>query len=135
MHDDHAATVRRLLLDWAAAIAAGDRAAILAHHDRDLLMYDFPSVVRGVDAYNETWDFFYANPKGPIQFSPRDIEITAGAEVAFATCLIHCDGTSAGALDLRLTMGLVNRNGQWTVTHEHHSVPTTEKRFLGPEAK
>ena len=63
---------------------------------------------------------------------PSDIRVTAGDGVAFASCMVHCDGTSAGPLDFRLTTGLVKVNGEWTVTHEHHSVPTVEERFLGP---
>ena len=54
----------------------------------------------------------------------------ASDDVAFASCLIHCDGTSAGPLDLRLTVGLRKIDGDWTVIHEHHSVPTREDRFL-----
>jgi uncharacterized protein (TIGR02246 family) len=124
--------VQEMLENWAGAIEAGDRSGILAHHADDLLMFDFPSVVRGLEAYDETWDFFFANPKGPITFRPRDFQITASDRVAFASCQIHCDGTSAGPLDLRLTVGLEKRDGAWTITHEHHSVPTTEERFISP---
>lgn len=129
------AQIRKMIEDWAAAIAAGDRQAILAHHARDLLMFDFPDIKKGIEAYDEQWDFFYIDPKGPISFVPRDIAVTAGDDVAFVTYLIHCDGTSAGPLDLRLTTGLRKIGGAWTITHEHHSVPTVEERFLGPDAE
>ena len=124
--------VRNLIENWAKAISSGDRAAILAHHSPDLIMFDFITVVRGIDAYDQTWDFFFASPKGLISFVPSDLEVTAGDNVAFASCLIHCDGTSAGPLDLRLTVGLRKIAGDWTVTHEHHSVPSQEKRFSDP---
>lgn len=126
------AQIRTMIEDWAAAIAAGDREATLAHHAPDLLMFDFPDVKKGIQAYDEQWDFFYVDPMGPISFVPRDIEVTAGGNIAFATCLIHCDGTSAGPLDLRLTTGLRKFGDHWTIMHEHHSVPTVEARFLGP---
>ncbi len=58
--------------------------------------------------------------------------MTAGADVAFATCLIRCEGTSAGVVELRLTTGLCKIDDKWVVTHEHHSVPTVESRFKGP---
>jgi ketosteroid isomerase-like protein len=123
--------IRTLIENWARAISSGDRKAILAHHSPSLLMFDFPAhIVRGLDEYNETWDFFYDSPKGAISFVPSDLQVTAGADVAFASCLIHCDGTSAGPLDLRLTFGLRKLDGEWNVTHEHHSVPTIEERFL-----
>jgi ketosteroid isomerase-like protein len=129
-----AADIRTLIEDWARAISSGDRKAIVARHSPSLLMFDFPPhIVRGLDEYNKTWDFFYDSPRGPISFVPSELEITAGSDVAFASCLIHCDGTSAGPLDLRLTLGLRKLDGEWMVTHEHHSVPTIEERFLPPD--
>jgi ketosteroid isomerase-like protein len=130
MTKDNEEHVRSIVIEWAKAISNGDRAAILAHHDENLLMFDFPGTVTGIDAYDETWDFFYRDPKGPITFDPSDVRATVGTDVAFVTCNIHCDGTPAGALDLRLTVGLERRDGEWIVTHEHHSVPTTEERFI-----
>jgi ketosteroid isomerase-like protein len=123
--------VKELIERWAKAISTGDRPGILAHHASNMLMFDFPPVlVRGIEAYNRTWDFFFANPKGPISFIPNELQVHAGNEVAFASCLIHCEGTSAGPVDLRLTVGLRKIDGEWTVIHEHHSVPTVENRFL-----
>jgi ketosteroid isomerase-like protein len=128
-----ATRIRTLIEAWARAISSGDRNAILRHHSPSLLMFDFPPhIVRNLDEYNKTWDFFYDSPKGPISFVPSEIQVTAGTDVAFASCLIHCDGTSAGPLDLRLTVGLRKLDGDWVVTHEHHSVPTLEERFLPP---
>jgi uncharacterized protein (TIGR02246 family) len=127
--------VRKVIEDWARAISTGDRAAILAHHSPDFFMFDFPaSNIRGLEEYDQQWDFFYESPQGPISFVPRDIEVTASDEVAFAHCEIHCEGTSAGPLDLRLTVGLRKIDGEWIVTHEHHSVPTVEERFLPDDA-
>src|SRR5688572_25670290 len=114
--------VRQLIENWAQAISNGDRDEILARHADDLLMFDFPAVVRGLKAYERTWDFFFDKPKGPISFVPRDLEVTAGEDVAFASCLIRCEGTSGGLVELRLTTGLRRIDGQWTITHEHHSV-------------
>jgi uncharacterized protein (TIGR02246 family) len=127
--------IRALIENWARAISSGDRKAILDHHAPNVLMFDFPpNIVRGLDEYNKTWDSFYQSPRGPISFVPRELEVTAGSDVAFASCLIHCDGTSAGPLDLRLTVGLRKTDGEWTIVHEHHSVPTTEERFLPPDS-
>lgn len=126
------ARVRSLIERWARAVSSGDRATILVHHSEDVLMFDFPSIVRGIEAYDQTWDFFFTAPTGPISFVPSDLVVTASDEVAFASCLIHCEGTSAGPVDLRLTIGLRRIDGEWVVTHEHHSVPTQEERFVGP---
>ncbi|MEP9379712.1 nuclear transport factor 2 family protein [Aquabacter sp. CN5-332] len=122
--------VRDIIRAWASAVEAGDRRGILSRHAEDVLMFDFPNTVRGLDAYAETWDFFYAEPLDPIVFRPGEIAVTAGSDVAFATCEVHCDGTSAGPLDFRLTVGLTKQEGDWIITHEHHSVPTVEERFI-----
>ncbi|CDN50967.1 YybH family protein [Neorhizobium galegae] len=122
--------IEKIVLDWAKAVGAGDRDSILAHHARDLLMFDFPNTIRGIEAYNKTWDFFFDKPKGPITYAPTNLAITAGQDVAFVTCEVHCYGTSAGPLDFRLTIGLERQDGEWVITHEHHSMPTTEERFI-----
>ena len=98
-------------------------------------MYDFANVVRGLKAYDKTWDFFFDRPKGPIYYTPKDMIVMAGDQVAFATCRVHCDGTSAGALDFRLTIGLKKESGSWMIVHEHHSVPTIENRYVNPNAQ
>lgn len=124
--------IGNMIVAWTKAVAGGDRDGVLAHHARDMLMYDFPSTVRGIDAYAETWDFFDDSRTGPVTFDPRDITVTAGADLAFATCEIHCDGTTAGPLDLRLTVCFERRSDGWVVTHEHHSLPTEDDRLIGP---
>jgi ketosteroid isomerase-like protein len=134
-HMSNEDTIRALIESWARAVSAGKRKAILAHHSPDLVMFDFPNEVRGLDAYDKTWDFFFANPRGKIVFEPAQIEVTAGADVAFAACLFHCDGTSAGALDFRLTTGLRRQGDEWVIVHEHHSVRTIEERFTSPATR
>jgi ketosteroid isomerase-like protein len=127
--------VRTVIENWARAVECGDRKGILANHAEEILMFDFPDVVRGIKAYDKTWDFFFDKPKGPIRYVPRELLVAADDHVAFATCLVHCDGTSAGALDFRLTTGLRKEAGVWMIVHEHHSVPTIEGRFIGPGSK
>lgn len=133
MSEEDGERVRDIIKAWAAAVEAGDRQGILSHHAGDVLMFDFPSTVRGLDAYAATWDAFYADPPGPIVFRPGEIAVTAGRDVAFGFCEIHCDGTCAGPLDFRLTVGLTKEDGDWLITHEHHSVPTVEERFIVDE--
>jgi ketosteroid isomerase-like protein len=53
--------------------------------------------------------------------------------VAFASCLFHCDGTSGGSLDFRLTTGLRKQAERWVIVDEHHSVRTVEECFIGPD--
>ena len=124
------AEVRQRIESWAKAISHGNRAEILGHHHDQFLLFDLATIEHGIEAYDRTWDSFYADPKGPIRFIPSEIQVTAGEDVAFASCLIHCDGTSAGPLDLRLTVGLRKIDGEWLIVHEHHSVPTVDDKFV-----
>ena len=126
--------VRTIVQNWCKAISEGDRMAILAHHSSDLLMFDFPGTVKGLDAYDKTWDFFFTAPQGVISFVPREIAVSAGDDIAFVSCMVHCEGTSAGAVDLRLTTGLRKVGDEWVIVHEHHSVPTKEERLTGPSS-
>ena len=79
---------RTIIQNWATAIAEGDRKAILAHHSSDLLMFDFPGTVKGLDAYDRTWDFFFTDPLGPISFVPREIAVTASDDITFVSCMV-----------------------------------------------
>jgi ketosteroid isomerase-like protein len=96
-------------------------------------MFDLPPpIARGIEAYDRTWDFFFADKKGPIRFDLLELKVTASDTVAFTSCFVHCEGTSGGIVDLRLTMGLRKREGLWEIAHEHHSVPSKEERFDDP---
>jgi ketosteroid isomerase-like protein len=124
-----------IVRDFLDAVARGDRKAIRARHADDVLMYDFPDTVRGIAEYDRTWDFFFDSQRGPITFAPSEIKASAGEDVAFVTCEVHCDGTKAGPLDLRLAVGLEKRGGNWVIAHEHHSLPTRDEEMVMPEKR
>lgn len=115
------------------AVTNCDRDGIRARHADDVLMFDFPDTVRGIVAYDRTWDFFFDSQTGPITFRPSELETTAGDDVAFVTCKVRCEGTTGGEFDFRLTVGLERKGNDWIIVHEHHSLPTTEARYVMPE--
>lgn len=58
------------------------------------------------------------------------MRVTAGRDVAFVAALMRCalagpDGKNVD-LDFRLTIGLRKIDGQWTILHEHHSIPAAD---------
>ena len=125
--------IRDLITRWAAAVHAGDLPAVLSGHSSDIVMFDVPPPeqgVRGIEAYRATWpDFFRWQASGAC-FEPESLQVTAGAEVAFAFALLRCGTPAEFARDpdrrLRLTVGLRKTDEQWLVTHEHHSFTLTE---------
>ena len=125
MTDEQA--IRTLIETWVAAVHTGDLDTVLAQHAPDLVMFDVPPPydgVRGLDAYRDTWPGFFEWQKSGASFELESLDVTAGADVAFAFALLHCRNADDDPRQLlRLTIGLRKIDDQWTVTHEHHSFP------------
>jgi uncharacterized protein (TIGR02246 family) len=125
------AAIRQLVEDWARAVRARDIEGILAHHSPKMLMFDVPPPLesKGIDAYRKSWDLFFAWSDDPVVFDFNEMDITAGNDVAYVAALMRCAGTEANGkriqLEFRLTIGLRKIGGQWTVMHEHHSIPAS----------
>ena len=119
--------IHDLIQSWAKAVRDKNIDGILANHSDDILMFDVPPPLqsKGIDAYKKTWDLFFDwSPDEPV-FDIQEINISAGDQVAFVTALMRCAGKTAkdSQLDFRLTVGLRKIDDQWTVMHEHHSIP------------
>ncbi|WP_346053676.1 SgcJ/EcaC family oxidoreductase [Amycolatopsis dongchuanensis] len=138
MADDET-QVRALIQRWAVAVHEGDLAGVLADHADDIVMFDVPPPcegVRGIDAYRAVWPPFFTWQAQGALFDVESLDVTAGADVAFAQALVRC-GTPEElaenpALRLRLTFGLRKQRGRWTVTHEHHSFPDLSGEAANP---
>ena len=109
--DDEAA-VRDLIEAWADAVRRKDYAGILRSHAPDFVMFDVPPPFKsvGLDAYRKTWDLFFSWSSDPVRFEIQEMDVTAGADVAFAfaTCAASTPGPDGKpeALDFRLTICL-----------------------------
>jgi uncharacterized protein (TIGR02246 family) len=121
--------IRAVVEAWAAAVRGRDFAGILRNHAADIVMFDVPPPfqTKGIEAYRKTWEMFFSWSDRPIPFDFAEMNITAGDDVAFVVATLHCaepgpDG-AARPLEFRLTVGLRKIDGQWIITHEHHSVP------------
>jgi uncharacterized protein (TIGR02246 family) len=129
--EDNAA-IRNVIESWTAAVRRKDIAGILKNHASGIVMFDVPPPFRinGIEAYRKTWDQFLSWSSDPVVFDVTEMSITAGTDVAFAVATMRCSGPGGDGehqgLDFRLTIGLRKIDGQWTVTHEHHSVPAVD---------
>jgi ketosteroid isomerase-like protein len=123
------AEIRTLIEQWAKSVRAHDIDGVLAFHSPDILMFDVvgPIKLRGLQAYRETWvEQFFPWHGDSGAFEIRELEITTGDTVAFATALLDCAGVENGnhvQYTLRLTIGLKRVPTGWIVVHEHHSEP------------
>ena len=120
--------IRTLIESWARAVHAGDLGTVLADHTEDIVMFDVPPPhegVRGIAAYRDTWPEFFEWQAGGALFEIVELDVTAGAEVAFAWALLRCSTPEHlrqhPEQRLRLTIGLRREEGRWWVSHEHHS--------------
>ena len=125
--------IRTLVSRWAEAVHAGDLDAVLSDHAEDIVMFDVPPPregVRGLAAYRDTWPGFFAWQRQGACFELTALEVTAGADVAFAHALLRCgtpqDLEHDPELRLRLSLGFRKEDGRWLVAHEHHSFPDTD---------
>ena len=120
--------IEELIRRWAEAAHSGPLESVLAHHSDDIVMFDVPPPhrgVRGVEAYRETWPGFLEWQATGASFEIEELEVTEGADVAFAWALVRCGTPEGFAAEpdrrLRLTIGLRHEGGDWLVIHEHHS--------------
>jgi uncharacterized protein (TIGR02246 family) len=120
--------IRTLVERWAAAVHAGDMDGVLADHAGDVVMFDVPPPhdgVRGIDAYRDVWPAFFEWQARGASFEIVELDVTAGADVAYAFALLRCgspvDLAAHPEKRLRLTLGLRKQDGRWVVAHEHHS--------------
>jgi len=122
--------IRQLIENWAAAVKQKDINNILAHHSNDLIMFDVPPPFQsvGIDAYRKTWDTFFKYAKLGV-FDIQELKIVADDNVAFCIATMKCEDSAGGKgfepLNFRLTVGLKKIDNQWTIVHEHHSIPST----------
>ena len=121
--------IRKLVENWAKAVRNKDIETILAHHSADIVMYDVPKPFQsvGLDAYRKTWDTFFAFTKLGV-FDIQELHVVADENVAFCFAAMKCADKSNSVefveLDFRLTIGLKKIANEWTIVHEHHSVPS-----------
>ncbi len=129
---DNEAQIRQLVENWAKAVRNKNIDAILAHHSNDFVMFDVPPPFQsvGLEEYRKTWDTFYKYTELGV-FDILDLKITAGEDVAFCIATMKCSDKSDSedfvSLKFRLTVGLKKINGEWTITHEHHSLPSDKQ--------
>jgi ketosteroid isomerase-like protein len=135
--------IRALIEAWADAVRRHDLPGILAHHEQNLVMFDVPPPLqsKGMDEYKKTWDLFFKYHQPSQAFDIEELEITAGEDVAFAFAIMRCGSATfsgppgKGGFLFRLTIGLRKVDGEWRITHEHHSIPADETEAGIKEAR
>ncbi|CAM3504646.1 YybH family protein [Stackebrandtia soli] len=120
--------IRELFDARTRAIADKDAAALAAANDGAIVVFDAvaPFVHRGAETNARKQQWLAAYRTG-IGHEIRDLEITAGDDLAFCHFLVRISGTMLDGTEVdmwvRATSCLRKRDDGWKIVHEHASVP------------
>ena len=129
------AQIREYIDASARAIRAKDIKAVMAHYAPDIVTFDImPLQTQGADAYRKNFEAWFASVQGPIDYETHDVRPTTRDDVAFGHYLGHVKSTRTTGEQtdywVRVTAGFQRVNGKWMVTHEHVSVPFTNREAM-----
>jgi ketosteroid isomerase-like protein len=126
--------IRALIDGRTKAVCAKDSVRATSGITPDILTFDVVNPLEhiGSDASRKRAEEWFASFQGPISYETRDMNITAGDDVAFAHGLCHVSATMTDGgqqIDMwwRSTVCFRKIDEKWMVTHEHNSVPFDPK--------
>jgi uncharacterized protein (TIGR02246 family) len=121
--------IRALIDDRIEATRIKDVARAGHHISQNVSLFDVVGPLRqsGIEALTKRSEEWFASFDGTFEFEITDLNVAVGGDTAFSHGLHHVRATTkaGGRLDMwwRCTVCYRNRDGTWTVTHEHNSVP------------
>lgn len=122
--------IKKLLIDFSAAIRSGQIEKIMEFYDREVVAFDMmpPLQILGTYRYQKTWEECFTNYfEFPVQFEYAEQVVYVHGDVAYTHSLIHMSGKSKDGKSMeswmRNTTCLRKVQGTWKITHEHNSVP------------
>ena len=121
---------------WVAAIRQKDLAGALSHYSPDVVAFDLidPLQYVGVGALRKRLQEWFASFRSPLGYEVRDVEVSAGEEVAFSHSMNHVQATTndGKSIDMwwRATLCYRRQGNAWLVTHSHTSVPFDMKTTM-----
>jgi len=121
------AQIRKVIDDWADALREKDADGLVSHYAPSVIHFSLAPPLLSARADVKDLEAWFATWQGPLNYQIRDLNITAGGDVAFSSSInrMHGTNTAGGKDDLwfRHTLGFRKISGEWKITHEHESVP------------
>lgn len=123
------AQIREIIEDYAEGLRNKDADRCVASYADDLVQFDLapPLENRGKETARKNLAEWFKTFDGPIAVEIKGLQISAGADTAFAYCMNHISGTNTHGQKndhwVRVTIGFERTDGKWLVNHEHVSVP------------
>jgi uncharacterized protein (TIGR02246 family) len=121
--------VRKLIDDFVAAFRTRNLDLMMSLYAPGFVAFDIVPPLQdvGKDTYSKIWEKVFTFFKEPIEFETRDLNITAGSDVAFSRQLLRLQATTANGQKVdrweRLTFCFQKTDDKWLIVHEHVSVP------------
>lgn len=125
------AIVRRRFDELVQAIRDKDLDRLMTFYDNDVEVFDvrFSLNVLGAGAYRNNFEHWFDSFEGPLGFEPHNLRIVPADGVAFCHYLALVTGARPGGRKsgywVRATTCFERRHGEWLVTHEHVSRPSS----------
>jgi uncharacterized protein (TIGR02246 family) len=121
------AQIRELIDGRVRAIREKDVEAVLSPYAPDAVIFNLAPPLQTKGADGEAVRKWFSGYRGAISFEIRDLNIAAGADVAFCHYLYRSSGTATDGRDIdmwvRATLCFRKIEGRWVITHEHDSEP------------
>jgi uncharacterized protein (TIGR02246 family) len=123
------AAIRDLIDCFVKALRAKDINGVMSVFAPEVVSFDLgpPLQHGGGETFVKRWQELFESYQNPIDYEVRDLNITAGDDVAFSYSLNRVSGTMKNGRKsdrwLRWTACYRKTNGKWLIVHEHVSVP------------
>jgi ketosteroid isomerase-like protein len=123
--------LRQRIQGLAEAIRDKDVDRVMTFYARDVIVFDVrpPLDTRGAEGYRQNFQRWFDSFDGPLSFELQGLRVVAGESTAFCHYLSlvvgsRPDGRTSGYW-ARGTTCFERRDGEWLITHEHISMPTS----------
>jgi ketosteroid isomerase-like protein len=125
------ATLRKRIDELAQAIRDKDLDRLMTLYAPDVVVFDVrpPLDTHGAAAYRQNFERWFASFEGPLSFELNNLRVAPGESTAFCHYLALVVGARPGGRKsgywARGTTCFERRDGEWLVTHEHISMPSS----------
>jgi ketosteroid isomerase-like protein len=114
----------------AQAIRDKDVGRLMSFYAPDVVVFDArpPLYIRGTGAYRQNFERWFDSFEGLLSFELKDLRVAPGESTAFCHYLALIVGAKPGRKTgywVRGTTCFERRDGEWLVTHEHISMPSS----------
>ena len=125
------AVLRKRMDEFAQAVRERDLERLMAFYAPDVVVFGarLPLETRGAAVHRQNVEQWFASFDGPLVFELHKLRITPGDGAAFCHYFALVTGARSSNRTsgywLRGTTCFARRDGEWLVTHEHLSMPSS----------